>query len=259
MAIPEIVRNNLVVSIVAGLFGALITAVVAKLHSKTARLRYSVRVEKIATSADDPIFGSVKTTWGNSPVRNLYMATVEIENSSTRDFENAEFKIYTAKDTFILNESGQMANKPYAVLWSPSYRQSLTVPTGKTPSPTQQETYHHTREYQIPVFNRADILHLNYLCTRPNDDVVPGIWVGTQIKGARLDFRFVANVIFGVPVQDAAIRGLVISAITVVVSGFYLHNIWFASGISAFIAAGGQIWGAGEYKVERWLWKALTR
>jgi hypothetical protein len=72
MNIPEVVRNNFIASTCGTLFGVLITFIVTKVTGKTARLRYSTRVERVALAADDPIFGSVRITWRNSDVRNLY-------------------------------------------------------------------------------------------------------------------------------------------------------------------------------------------
>ena len=77
MNFPDVARI-----IVPLVIGSLLPVIVGKIPAKTVRLRYSTRVERIALAAEDPIFGSVGVTWGANNVRNLYMGSVEVGNSS---------------------------------------------------------------------------------------------------------------------------------------------------------------------------------
>jgi hypothetical protein len=255
--IPEVLRTNLEASIISLVVGAVITILVTKLLAKTARLRYSTRVDRLALVADDPVFGSVRVTWGNRDVRNLYMASVEVENSSNRDFENVEFTVYTDGVTDLLGERTAIVNSPDIVKWSPEFTQKLAVLAGLAPTPDQQNIFNHRREYRVRVFNRGQILQFSYLCTR-NDDVQPFIFVDTQLKGARLKQQVRLSFVLGVPLQIAAIRGLVMSAVTLLACGLLLHSVWWASGISIIVGLFGQHLGAAEYKAERWIWKVLA-
>ena len=129
MTLPEVIRTNFAPVVFGTLFGALVTFILSKLANKTARLRYSMRVERVALAADDPVFGTVRITWGDGHnMRNLYLATLEIENLSTRDFENVEFKVYCANETTLLGEMTSVHDSSYTVQWSPAFRESLTVP-----------------------------------------------------------------------------------------------------------------------------------
>jgi len=93
---------------------------------------------------------------------------------------------------------------------------------------------------------------MTYLCTRPNDDLLPGIFVSTQLKGARLVHQVRSNLLLGVPVQFAIVRGLAISVVVVVLSAIYLKNRWVVSGIPSVVALFAQLWGALLWRFERW-------
>ena len=87
MSLHDIAENKLALIPISAGAGILLTTVVQKILSKTARFRYSTNVQRIAVSADDAIFGSVRVTWGNNTaVRNLYLIELEIENCTSRDF-----------------------------------------------------------------------------------------------------------------------------------------------------------------------------
>jgi len=143
------------VSLIALVVGSLLTTITQKLLAKTAKFRYSTNVQKVATSADDPIFGSIRVTWGNNGVRNLYIAEVEIENLSSRDFENADFKVYSEFGTFLLNERSSVEGTPYIVPWSEAFKASLAIEQGGTPTQAQQNAYYHSRDYNLKAFNRG--------------------------------------------------------------------------------------------------------
>ncbi|MEQ1575062.1 MAG: hypothetical protein ABMA15_17490 [Vicinamibacterales bacterium] len=137
MNLADVFDNRLTVSIISLLVGAFISAVVTKLHAKTVGFRYSTRSERMALSADDAVFGSVRVSWRDQTVRNLYLVSIEIENASTRDFENVPLKVYTTSETILLNERTAVVGTPYIVKWSDAFAAALAVPPGEVPTPRQ--------------------------------------------------------------------------------------------------------------------------
>jgi hypothetical protein len=142
---------------------------------------------------------------------------------------------------------------PNIVQWSDAYKASLIVPQGQEATPAQWNSYNHRREYHLPVFNRGQTLKFNYLCTRPNDDNVPGVFIDTQLKGAKLKYQARLNFVMGVPIQIAALRGLLISLVVLGLSAWKLHQIWATAAICMIVGLFAQALGAVEYKCERWL------
>lgn len=258
MTIPESIRDNIALVIFSTLFGALITFIITKVTRKTARMRYSTSVERVALAADDPTFGSVRVTWRNESVRNLYLATLEIENTSTNDFENIEFKVTCSDGTLLLGERTSVGGTSYAVDWSQKYSEALLVPPNGAPTPEQWNIYSLSREYTVRVLNRGQLLHLNYLCTRPNDDLNPVIFLSTQIKGAKLKYQSRSNLVHGIPTQVAVVDGVSIAALTTIACGLIVHSPLVASIICVVVGLFAQSIGAVEYKLRTWLWKLLA-
>ena len=258
MNISELFQSNLVVALIALVVGSALTAFTGKLQSKTSTLRYSCRVDRVAVSANDQLFGAVNVTWQGTAVRNLYTAVVEVENTTSRDFENVPFKIYIGDATVLLGERTAVLDSPYIVTWSDTFKSQLSVTTGATPTQQQWNIYNHSREYTIPVFNRRQRLQFTYLCTCPGTDEPPGIFVSTLYPGMKLKRRNFAPLVLGVPVHVAAPRGLLVTVLAVILCGVFVGNSWIAAVIPAVVGLTAQIYGAWLYKAERWLVRAVS-
>jgi len=250
MSLSDIAANKLALSLVSAALGIFLTTVAQKILSKTVRFRYSTNVQRVAISANDDVFGAVQVTWGNNAVRNLFMAQLEIENGSSRDFENVEFEVYVPHDTFLLSERSSVEGTPYIVPWSDAFQKSIFVPHGQLPTDVQQKTYYHTRDYLLKVFNRGQLLRLSYLCTRPKDDSQPELFVSTLLKGARM-FRHNRKLFYGVPHNHALLRGLLICVVTVFASGYYLHKPWAVSVLCMIVGLMVLPIGVLVYRLER--------
>jgi len=249
----DFLDNKLAVLLISAIFGSLLTALVTKLHNKTSVFLYSTNVERIGQSSNNPIFGQVNITWQNNAVRNLYLATVRVENTTTRDFENVTLKVYTGQDTILLNEGTSIVGTPYIIQWSAPFAQQMNVPVGQVPTQIQLDIYNHSREYTVLVFNRAQKLEFTYLCTKPSADDFPGIFVSTLFRGARLKYQSQTSHVLGVPVQVALARGAIITILVVLACGYYVSSVWIAIAIATSVGLFAQIFGAIVYKTERQL------
>ena len=258
MNVTDLFSNTLAVSILSLLAGALITVIVTKIHAKTAVFRYSTRVERVALAADDLVFGTVRVLWHDQNVRNLYLVSVEIENASTRDFENVPLKVYPAGNTIMLSELTAVVNTPYVIKWAPEFAATLVVTPGGTPSERQMDIYHHSREYLVPVFNRGQVLELSYLCTEPDGAKTPYVVVSTQLKGVALKLQVRSNFVLGVPAQLTLPRGLMGAIVAIVLCTLWLETVWVVSLIGVLVGLFAQFVGALVYKVERWLRKVIA-
>jgi hypothetical protein len=129
-----------------------------------------------------------------------------------------------------------------------------------TASHRQIDEYNHNREYLIPVLNRRQKLSFTFLCTKPNDDNEPGIFVNTPSKGVRLKLPFVIlNPIFGVPIPVALVRAVGLAVVVVILCGLFVKSIWVASLASMIFGLTGQVFGAILYRGERFVRDLLTR
>ena len=249
--------ERLTLVLVAAVAGGLATHLFAVFRARRARFRYSTRVERVGTSADDPILGAVRIQWGTNAVRNLYLAFVEIENASGRDFEDVDLTIYTGNDTLLLSERTAMIGSPNVVQWSPDFKESLKVTSGGVLDQAQLHTYHHRREYLVSVFNRGQVLEFHYACTRPNDDLLPQVFVNAPVKGVRLLYRQPARVVLGVPFELALVRGTV-SALLISALGAWLSgSLWIATAVGFLAGYTALVQGAVVSKAMWRLWTAV--
>ena len=253
MNLHDLGQNTLALSVISLIAGALITTITQKIASKTVRLRYSTNIWRVGTASDDPIFGAARVTWQNNPVRNLYTAELEIENSSNRDFENVDLKAYAGNDTFLLSERSSVEGTPYIVPWSQEFKDRMAVAPDAVPTQAQWDFYYHQRDYQLKVFNRGQLIRITYLCTRPNDDRPPEIFVSTLLKGARLIYQQRQALYYGVPSPVALLRGLMMSALAVVGCALFVRRVWLAAVLSLVVGLAVLPIGAATYKLERWL------
>lgn len=262
-SIQQLTQNPLIVSVISLIVGSLLTILITHLRNKSSVFGYTVVWNRIGISADDDVFGPVRVYWKEHQVRNIFVYTVEVENFSTSDYENIDLHFYTGNDTIILNERTAFVGEPRIVYWSPDFQTRLQVPEGQKPTELQFNIYNHNREYRVPVMNRGQKLNFTFLCTKPNDDSDPGIFLSTISKGIRLKRLrtpyVVLNPIFGVPIPVALARGLMIAVVVVILCGLLLENAWIAAVISMVVGLVAQTLGALVYIAERFVKNAITR
>ena len=253
MEIPT--ENPLLVAFLGTLFGALVTSLLYKIGKKTSVIGYTTDFNKIGLSADDGIFGSVRMTWEGHQVRNLYLYSIDVENSTTRDFESLPLKVFTGGDTVLLNEKTEVVDSPFIVIWSGDYSERMKVAEGEEASQAQIQEYNRNREYMVPVFNRGQRLKFTYLCSRPNDDDDPFICLATNAAGVKLKRNaptaLTISPIFGVPILDAAVRGILITIVLATFASIYIDRIWIVAAFCTFSGLFAQVLGVGMYKLER--------
>lgn len=247
-------ENQIAVSVLLLVIGGIITLIFTKVSNKTAALKYFIETNKIGISTDDEVFGSVRSTWQGHEVRNLHYCTIEVQNSTSKDFEDIKLKVYTGNETYLLNQRTELVDTPYAISWDDSFNNKITIAEGGEATKDQIALYRHNREYKLEALNRGQKVRLSYLCTNPNNDDTPRVEVTTPSKGVKLVRRstpsLVINPIFGTPVASAISRALILSVLVVLLTGVWVENVWVAAGFCMFFGLTGQIFGALCFKIE---------
>lgn len=261
--IAELAKSPLAVSLISLVVGSFLTLLLTNLRNKSGVLGYTVVWHRIGISANDSIHGEVRVLWQNHQVRNLFAYAIDVENLSSLDYDNIELRFYSGADTIILTEQTRVVDQPNIVPWSPDFRTRLAIPDGQTSSQQQIDEYNHNREYLVPVLNRRQKLNFAFLCTKPNDDTEPGIFVSTSSKGVRLKWLkppfVILNPIFGVPIPVALIRAIGLAIVIVILCGLFVESIWVASLVSKIFGLVGQVFGAILYRIERFVLDLFTR
>lgn len=98
MTLPDLnqlIENKALLAVLSAVGGGLVGNLVAVLRSRVKTLEYTVNHDRMAFSADDAIFGSIRVTWQNHDVTNLFSTRVTLENQTGKDFTNLKIKVYT--------------------------------------------------------------------------------------------------------------------------------------------------------------------
>lgn len=254
--LSQLIDSKAVLATISVVGGALIGNLIAVLRSRVKTLEYTVSHDRMAFSADDTIFGSIRVTWQNHDVTNLFSTRLTLENQTGKDFTNLKVKVYTG-DTLLLNERTEVPDTSYVLNYTDQFKQQLAVPAGTTPTEQQQNIYNHSREYLIPVLNRGQRAVMTYLTTVPGGMKSPAAWLDMLHEGAKVQFRDVVPQIHGVPVRLAVQIGIVACIVVLVTISLTITESWAAAAICMVFGLFAQSVGAFIYRGLRLL-KAIV-
>lgn len=213
MDIASLLENKYVVGVAASIGGAILTLLTQQILQRRGLFTYFVNHFRVGVSEDDAIFGSVRITWCNNLVKNLYLSTIELTNVSTKDYENVVVRAFT-NDTRLLTERPEIFGTNRIAEWTDAFKRKLEVTSGQHPSEAQIDLYSRQREYVIPIMNRGQIVRFQFLNTSKSE-TQPSIWLDVLHKGVKLKFRIPQKQVFGVAQPHAALIGAIFGFILV--------------------------------------------
>jgi hypothetical protein len=230
MEIAALLDNKLFVAVSAAMFGALFTLISQSLSNRRALFSYRVFHSRVGLSTDDAIYGSVKVFWNNNPVSHLFLSTIELTNQSARDFESVQVRVFST-DTALLSQRTEIVGTTRHVEFTEDYRNKISVPEGEQPRIDQFELYNRQRDYILPILNRGQVVRLQLL-NAPYSDDQPCIWLDVLHKGVKCKFEIPQSFIFGVPQQDAALIGTILSLLVILLIVNFAASVTTASLLS---------------------------
>jgi len=245
----EILKSEYLSIIFGGLAGILTSWLTQRMLNKRGIFSYYVNHNRVGMSTQDSIFGNVSVSWNNNPIQHLFFSTIELKNESLNDYENVTIKTYT-DNTRLLSESTQILETPNILEWTEKFRNQLHVKNGQPPTDLQQAIYNGQREYLIPVFNRGQVVRINYLNSAVSDER-PSIFLSAIIKGVKVKFRIPQEQIHGIPRPQAAIIGVIIGLILIIPIVTYIPNTWIVAFIVITYGFIAQVPGALFIKMIR--------
>jgi hypothetical protein len=213
-----------------------------------ARIVYFTTMTPIGMSAVDPVFGTIRVSWNNTDVNNLFLTKVSIENNSSRDIEGLHLKVYVDDESRILGERSAIIGTSFILPWAKEYRDQIAIPDGGAPTEYQTYFYYHNREYRLDTLNRFQRVEIDLLCTRLSAQGQPNALLESKSAGVRVK-RIAAPIqtrsrVLGVPVQRASLAGLLVTAVVVPASILYVEPLWLAVLIPTVIGLFAQVAGA---------------
>jgi len=193
------------ITFVAGLF---VKHIFELYRNRIAKLQYSISTSFLGASGHDNYFGKVQVLYNDSLVENLYLCTINLVNTSNRDFKDIEITVWTDVNAIILVSSALKAGTINALTLTHQYVtecQNITAQTAKL--------VWSRRPYVIPVLNRDDKVTFSCLVTNPNKGE-PAVYLNCEHPGLKIEPTFVKPQIFwGENQSVAALYGLLVTAI----------------------------------------------
>ena len=261
MTLPDfsqLIENKALLSALSALAGGFIGNLIAVLRNRIRTLEYVVSHDRVAFSAEDAVFGSIRVTWQNHDVTNLFSSRVVLENQTGKDLSNLEVKVYSG-DTLMLGERTELSGTTHILRWTDEFQQRLQIPQGATPTQEQFNTYNHTREYIVPVLNRGQRVVMNYLTTVPNGAQGPAVWLDMLHEGVRVQHRAFVPQVHGVPIRVAVAIGLVACVVVFGLSSYLLSEPWAAAAVCLIVGLFAQSVGAFLYRGFRFIKSLVVR
>lgn len=243
-------ENQLVVVLLSVVVGAILTLITQRILNKRGVFTYFVWHNRVGVSADDAVFGTVRVTWNDNPVANLYSSIVELRNESLKDYENVNVRIFS-NDTILLTEQSEILDTTRLVEWSEEFSRRLMVPPGTQPTESQKYLHASQREYLIPTMNRGQAVRLAFL-NEARPEKQPSIWLDVLHKGVKVKFRVHQNEFLGVPQPAAALVGSALGIVFIGIVIALVNTVWIAA-LSCFIY-GIMVLVPGALSIKLWRW-----
>lgn len=219
--------NRLFVGLISGVLGVTLTLITQRILGKRGLFTYFVRHTQVGVSSDDRIFGTVRVTWNDNPVGNLYSSTVELRNDSLKDYDNVTVRVFT-NDTKLLTERTEIVGTTHNLSWTDEFSERLAVRTGTIPTSDQQSLVAAQRDYVIPTMNRGQVVRLSFL-NAASSDKQPSLWLDILHKGVKLKFRVPPKEFLGIPQPAAVVVGAAIGCIFLGLVIWLVNTVWIAA------------------------------
>lgn len=97
-------ESKIIISLVSLVIGGTLTALATYIRNRLRTLEYRVFHDRVAFAADDATFGNVRVTWCNNEVRNLFVCTAVLENSTSKDYSDLKVKVYTGNESLLFTQ-----------------------------------------------------------------------------------------------------------------------------------------------------------
>ncbi len=263
-------------SLVSGLLAVMATLLAVLVQNRRSLLTYHVTHERIGISAIDDVHGEVAVTVGGNQMQNLYLSNVWLVNRSMRDVEDLDVKIYSGNnDTHLMSEQTNIEGTVDTLEHTTQYQEIVnrlieslgkikaakatgddaTVSAIYSSQAANWRIYRTQRWYEVPVLARGQTIRATYL-TNVLTNTDPIIHVSCQKAGVRLKYKQPYQPIwhiFGVPLLEASVCGILIGAVICLIVINTVTTIWLAVVLCFIAGALGNVPGAGLLKLYRWV------
>ena len=263
-------------SIISSFLTLFVTLLVVVIRNRRSLLTYHVTHDRIGISTLDDIHGEVSVTVGGNRMQNLYMSNLWLVNRSMRDIEDLEVKVLTpTKDMQLMSEQTHIEGTAERLKHTAEYEEikvRLTNSIAEAESAKAAgdiakaerinqaqadnwRTWFTQRWYEVPTLARGQTIRFTYMTNVVSSDN-PAMIISCQKAGVRVKYKQPYQPIWhlwGVPLRQAGIAGVVIGTLVWLVVVGQIKNLWLAALLCLVAGLLCNIPGAALVKLSRWL------
>lgn len=236
-----------------GLGGLAVNLLTHRVINRRGVFTYWVNHSKVGNSVDHPEFGKITVSWNDSPQENIFLSTMQMKNSSLNDYENLIIKT-SSQNTTLMSEQTRILDSINKFNLSDRFKSEILGFGEEGPSAYQREVYFSSREYMVPVLNRGQTIEIAYL-NFPSNSTGPGpvLTLSVEQKGVRTVYRLPDREIFGVSQKLAAICGVFLGLLLLVLTGFFNEGFFPVALVAMAYGLVAQFPGVLVVKGFRWV------
>lgn len=205
---------------VGGLIVLIATQIWARYRHRSTMLRWRALHQPLAITTRDAHHGTVQVTYNGSPVTNVYVTSLELQNDSSVDHQNVQLAFIASEGAGFLSGVGVI--KGCADKLMPKATSNLsTQMQATTATPASSKPVVQNRlEFSIPVLNRYTTITFIFLTHADLGRIVnvqlSCLHQGIRTKELRYP-QFLPGIIWGESIRKAVAVGFIIQLIVVIV------------------------------------------
>lgn len=189
--------------IVTSIFGLLIGIFVEKFKNKLCIITYDIYTKNLKPNLSQNFSGNLKITLNEKVIDSLRTGYVEFENKNNIDLENIVIKFNISQGAIFQGSEGYLSNSLSWLSWTDSHNDNFqnvladynALPTDdkgiKQISPVELQNrinyVNQNQEYLIPVFNRKESAHFNFVFEDPIDGTSANLITSIVHKSVKLE------------------------------------------------------------------------
>jgi hypothetical protein len=188
--------------IVTSLFGLIIGILVEKFKNRLRIITYEIYTQNLKPNLSKNLIGNLKISLNEREIDSLRSAYVEFENKNNVDLENVVIKFNVSPGAVFQGSEGYLRNSLSWLSWTENHNNNFqrvlaefkALPTDENglrqiPDDLQKQINYvnQHQEYLIPVFNRKETAHFNFLFEDPLDGSNAILYTSITHKSVKLE------------------------------------------------------------------------
>ena len=138
--------------------GAVLKHLWSRFRGRMAVITWFEQYQHLGMSAQDTRYGTLEVRFNGTPVRNLKMCHLQIDNESATDLENLQVNLVFSEGSHFLTGTASIEGTDQQFLFSQQLAETATrlmaLPEAQRPNAPEATWLLSRREYLIPVLNR---------------------------------------------------------------------------------------------------------